>query len=67
MDSIVSGYKEESVIIKDELKKMKIAFTYDCKKKGKGERTQGLFTGFKEIKYENDLVDDETDQETTEL
>ena len=66
MDYIVSGYKEESVIIKDELKKMKIAFTYDCKKKGKGERTQGLFTGFKEIKYENDLVDDETDQETTE-
>jgi len=66
VDLIVSGYKAEQIIIKDELKKMRIAFTYDCKKKGKGERTQGLYSGFKEIIYEDNL-DNETDQETTEL
>ena len=66
VDSIVSGYKADQIIIKDELKKMRIAFTYDSKKKAKRERTNGCYTGFKEIIHEDEF-DNETDQETTEL
>ena len=66
MDSIISGYKDEQIIIKDELKKMKIAFTYDSQTRVKGEKTKGCYVGFKEIPYDN--VDDEaTDYETTEI
>lgn len=68
MDSIISGYKNEAITIKDELKKMKIAYTYDSKKKAKGERTNGCFMGFKEILYEDNLsVADNESFELTEL
>jgi len=67
VDYIISGYKEEKVIIKDELKKMKIAFTYESQTRGNKEKNRGLYLGFKETKYDNESFGDETDQETTEL
>ena len=62
IDTFVSGYKDEQIIIRDELKKMKIAFTYESQTRAKGEKNRGCYFGFKEISF-----DDETDKETIEL
>ena len=51
----------EKVNLKDELKRMRVAFTYDWQKKAKGERENGLWTGFKEIVDDNELNDDITE------
>jgi hypothetical protein len=48
VDEIISQYKG-SIRLKDELLRMGIHFTYDCKKKAPKERGQGTWTGFKVI------------------
>jgi hypothetical protein len=54
VDEIVGQYKGV-IRLKDELLRMGIQFTYDCKKKAPKERIQGVWTGFKNIeKMENE-------------
>jgi hypothetical protein len=48
VDEIISQYKG-TIRLKDELMRMGIHFTYDCKKKAPKERGQGIWTGFKVI------------------
>lgn len=48
VDEIISQYKG-SIRLKDELMRMGIHFTYDCKKKAPKERGQGIWTGFKVV------------------
>ena len=48
VDEIVSQYKG-TIRLKDELLRMGIHFTYDCKKKAPKERQQGVWTGFKVV------------------
>jgi hypothetical protein len=52
VDDILSRYHEK-VNLKDELKRMRVEFTYDSQKRGEGEKIKGLWYGFKEIKYDN--------------
>jgi hypothetical protein len=48
VDEIVSQYKG-TIRLKDELLRMGVHFTYDCKKKAPKERGQGIWTGFKVV------------------
>ena len=50
VDEIVGQYKGSGPIrLKDELLRMGVHFTYDCKKKAPKERGQGIWTGFKVV------------------
>ena len=60
--------EKEQIVIKDELKKMKIKYTYDCKTRAAKQRTRGIYHGFKlavVVSNDEDLTDDEG--ETTQL
>jgi phage/plasmid-associated DNA primase len=47
MTETLAGYKGGVVNIKDELKKMRITYTYDYKGRVKGETVKGVYVGFK--------------------
>ena len=60
VDAMLARYPEK-VNLKDELKRMRVACSYDCKERIKGEKIKGIWTGFKEIVDENELNDDLTE------
>ena len=57
-------FKKEKVNLKDEFKRMRITCTYDPHRRSRGERLQGVWTGFKIIQINNTDIDDNDEDST---